>query len=76
MRISKQRRTRKIKISVEYLLGRVGVAVYGQRYGGTIKSTSPEACGMPHLARSIRNASFSVLVSLTNVGYLSSSVNV
>ena len=48
----------------------------GQRYGGTIKPTSPEACGMPHLARSIRNAFFSVLVSLTNVGYLSSIVNV
>ena len=65
-----------MKISIEYSPGRASVAVYGQRYGGTIKPTSPEACGMPHLARSIRNASFSVLVSLTNVGYLSSSVNV
>ena len=55
MRISNQKRTRKIKISVEYSAGRAGVAVYGQRYGGTMKPTSPEACGMPHVVRSIRS---------------------
>ena len=47
MRISNQRTM--IRISNEYSLGCVGVAVYGQRYGGTIKLTSPEAFGMPYL---------------------------
>ena len=63
MRISKQRRTRKMKISIEYSPGRAGVAVYGQRYGGTIKPTSPEAF-------------FIVLVLSTNEGYDSSNINV
>ena len=54
MRISNQRKM--IRISNEYSLGCVGVAVYGQRYGGTIKLTSPEAFGMPYLeSRSIRS---------------------
>ena len=45
-----------IRISNEYSLECVGVAVYGQRYGGTIKLTSPEAFGMPYLdSRSIRS---------------------
>ena len=49
MRISEQRRTMRIwRISVEYSPGRAGVAVYGQRYGGTIKPTSPEACSIPY----------------------------
>ena len=47
-----------MKISIEYSPGRAGIAVCGQRYGGTIKPTSPEACGMPHLARSIRSIFF------------------
>ena len=38
-----------IRITNEYSLGCVGVAAYGQRYGGTIKLTSPEAFGMPYL---------------------------
>ena len=61
MRISKQSRTSKMKTSVEYSPGRAGVAVYGQRYGGTIKPTSPEACGIPHIVRSIRSLFFSAL---------------
>ena len=59
MRISNQRKM--IRISNEYSLGCVGVAVYGQRYGGTIKPTSPEACGIPHIVRSIRSLFFSAL---------------
>ena len=63
MRISKQSATRKMKISIEYSPGRAGVAVYGQRYGGTIKPTSPEACGIPHIVRLIRSLCFSALFS-------------
>ena len=36
------------RTSSENPLGGVGVAVYGQRYGGTIKPTSPEACSIPY----------------------------
>ena len=65
MRISNQRKM--IRISNEYSLGCVGVAVYGQRYGGTIKLTSPEASVMPHVVRSIRSLFFSAL-SLVKCG--------
>ena len=65
MRISNQRTM--IRISNEYSLGCVGVAVYGQRYGGTIKLTSPEASVMPHVVRSIRSLFFSAL-SLVKCG--------
>ena len=36
-------------IPVEYSPGRAGVAAYGQRYGGTIKPTSPDAFCIPYL---------------------------